>query len=184
MHSCNFQHLLAGQVESNAAKTSQHVFKAWPRTSPGGWSMYLKWSICLVPILTARAPGGEFGVWSQCFPAEGRAMVGVQDAPILCQQPLACTQLCHWHMQPCPRAALSKFLGFLPDRISVPRAPQSTGGGFWSQQSTAGLEKWQVTKVWCSVHLSEHHQDLQDFASSAGCWVLGAAPACPNTSPS
>lgn len=53
---------------------------------------------------------------------------------------------CHWDTQPCPRAALPKSsLELLPYRITLPRAPRSTWGDFWSQQSAQGevpLVKW------------------------------------------
>ena len=51
MQSCSFKHLLAGQVETNAAKTFQHIFKSQPRTNLEGFKHVFK----MKPVLSLNA---------------------------------------------------------------------------------------------------------------------------------
>lgn len=124
------------------------------------------------------------------YPAGGHAMVDVcRMHPSFASGPLPCTQLCHWDVQPCPRAALPKSAlawSFCPRGSPCPGLVRAHGviSDLSRMHRPGEVAALMVMKVWCNfVHLFEDHQDVQDFASSAGCWVLRAASACPNTQP-
>lgn len=138
MQSCSFQHLLAGQIETNAAKTSQHIFKSQPRTNPEGFKHVFKMKHSLSSVLLAGLPDGEFCVQGGC--SSGRRTCRgrhVQDALRFCGWPIAPHTAPGWDAQPRAGAALPQSAvacGFCP------RGP-ACQGPVRASDVTAGLSR-------------------------------------------
>lgn len=176
MQSCSFQHLLAGQVETNAAKTFQHIFKSQPRTNPEEVKHVFKMKHLL--SLNAACRNARQGVSSL-----GSGGHVVADACGMCRA---------FASGPSPGQ------GLLSLNLQWPGISTPEGQCAWdpSEQATWFLVSAEcsgpgtaaaltVMKVLSVGRLPGDQQDLQDFAiSSAWCWerLLPAPAPSPSTS--
>lgn len=149
MQSCSFQHLLAGQIETNAAKTSQHIFKSQPRTNPEGFKRAFKTKHSL--SFNAACRGATQGALRP-----GWVLIGQEDtpwqmcagSPRFCRWPIAPHTAPGWHARHWAGAALPKSAvshGFCP------RGP-ACRGPVRASDVTAGVSRAQPARQSGSPH--------------------------------